>query len=62
MSVVSEKAIKFLESALVSLKEDYAKFENGNKAAGTRARNTLQGIKLYAQELRLDIQDTKNKE
>lgn len=34
-------------------------FENGNNAAGTRARKILQEIKAAAQELRVAIQETK---
>lgn len=41
------------------LKVDYEKFERGNKSAGTRARKTLQNIKKLAQEIRVDIQNTK---
>lgn len=35
-------------------------FNNGNKAAGTRARKHLQELKQLAQDLRVLIQDTKN--
>ena len=35
-------------------------YEKGNKAAGTRARKTLQDLKKLAQEVRLEIQDWKN--
>ena len=52
-----------------SLKETHAdmdqellKFKNsGNKAAGTRARKYLQQIKEDSQDLRLCIQEIKNK-
>ncbi|MGM0587772.1 MAG: histone H1 [Bacteroidota bacterium] len=44
------------------LEPDINKFYNkGNKAAGTRARKTLQAMKKLAQDIRLDIQDRKNK-
>ncbi|MFN1834141.1 histone H1 [Balneola sp. MJW-20] len=36
-------------------------YEKGNKAAGTRARKGLQSLKKLAQEIRLEIQDIKNK-
>ncbi len=36
-------------------------YEKGNKAAGTRARKGLQELKKLAQEIRLEIQDIKNK-
>lgn len=43
------------------LEPDLNKFyEKGNKAAGTRARNTLQDMKKLAQEIRVEIQDMKN--
>jgi hypothetical protein len=41
--------------------EDMNKFyEKGNKAAGTRARKSLQELKKLAQEIRIEIQDMKN--
>lgn len=36
-------------------------YEKGNKAAGTRARKNLQELKKLAQEIRLEIQEQKNK-
>lgn len=54
--------IHALESELVILKEEFAKFERGNKSAGTRARKVLQNIKSICQELRIQIQDTKKTE
>ena len=44
------------------LKSEYEKFERGNKSAGTRARKSLQTIKKIAQDLRIQIQDTKKPE
>ena len=35
--------------------EDIAKAEGGNKAAGTRARKTMQEVKKAAQDVRNDI-------
>ena len=35
-------------------------FERSNNAAGTRLRKTLQEIKTLAQELRVEVQETKN--
>ena len=41
--------------------EDHEKFyEKGNAAAGTRVRKNMQELKSLAQELRLDVQATKN--
>lgn len=46
---------------VAGLEEDMIKFyDKGNKTAGTRVRNKLQGIKNLAQEIRLEIQDFKN--
>ncbi len=44
------------------LKQEYEKFERGNKSAGTRARKSLQNIKKIAQDLRVAIQDSKKSE
>lgn len=62
MSQLGKEAIGNLRLAVESLEIDYDKFEKGNKAAGTRARNTLQAMKGVCQDLRVEIQDTKNKE
>ena len=35
-------------------------FERGNNAAGTRVRKAMQEVKSMAQDLRLDVQETKN--
>lgn len=50
-----------MNELLGELEPDLNKFyEKGNKAAGTRARKTLQAMKKKAQEIRLEIQDWKN--
>lgn len=49
-----------LDKLVKDFKDNFEKFNNGNKTAGTRARKSLQDIKLLAQEARLDIQNTKN--
>ncbi len=36
-------------------------YGKGNKAAGTRARKHLQELKKLSQEIRLEIQDIKNR-
>ncbi|HMB98325.1 MAG TPA: hypothetical protein VKM36_07570 [Balneolaceae bacterium] len=51
-----------VKDLMTELEEDMDKFYNkGNKAAGTRARKQLQDLKKLAQEIRLEIQDIKNK-
>lgn len=50
-----------MKSLIDELEPDLVKFyQKGNKAAGTRARKTLQEIKKVSQEIRLEIQDMKN--
>lgn len=52
-----------VKNLMSELEVDLQKFyEKGNKAAGTRARKQLQNLKKLAQEIRLEIQDIKNKE
>ncbi|PAU93488.1 histone H1 [Aliifodinibius salipaludis] len=50
-----------ITNIITGIEDDMTKFyEKGNKAAGTRARKGLQGLKKLAQEVRLEIQDIKN--
>ena len=50
-----------LKTLIASLEADADKFYNkGNSAAGTRVRKGLQDIKNLAQEVRLEIQESKN--
>lgn len=50
-----------MNELLDQLEPDITKFyEKGNKAAGTRARKTLQEMKKKAQEIRMEIQEWKN--
>jgi hypothetical protein len=50
-----------MSELLDQLEPDINKFyEKGNKAAGTRARKTLQAMKKKAQDIRMEIQDWKN--
>ena len=50
-----------MKTLLEELEADMVKFyEKGNKAAGTRARKTLQAVKSLAQDIRVDIQAKKN--
>lgn len=39
---------------------DVTKFFEGNNAAGSRVRAVMQNIKKLAQEVRKEVQDTKN--
>ena len=52
-----EEMITLLEET----RDDHEKFfERGNNAAGTRVRKAMQEVKSMAQDLRLDVQETKN--
>ncbi|MFO7847433.1 MAG: histone H1 [Balneolaceae bacterium] len=54
--------IEEVKGLVSELEEDMEKFyEKGNKAAGTRARKQLQDLKKLSQEIRLEIQEMKNK-
>ncbi|MET1055441.1 MAG: histone H1 [Pedobacter sp.] len=52
-----------LKKLVTSLEGDADKFYNkANSAAGTRVRKGMQDLKNIAQSIRLEIQETKNKE
>ena len=46
-----------LKAKILEAEQDIIKAEGGNKAAGTRARQTMQDIKNLAQEVRKKILD-----
>ena len=54
------KNFQDLESLIASASEDAAKFEKGNKAAGTRLRKKMQAVKELAQLIRKEVSETKN--
>ena len=41
---------------------DVTKFVDGNNSAGTRVRKAMQAVKQLAQEVRVEVQDQKNKQ
>jgi len=46
---------------LRATQDDHEKFfTSGNNAAGTRVRKAMQAVKTLAQELRTEVQETKN--
>ena len=52
-----EQLIAILEAT----RADHDKFfDSGNNAAGTRVRKAMQEVKTLAQELRVEVQETKN--
>lgn len=57
------KKFEELKKLVSSLEADADKFYNkANSAAGTRVRKGMQDLKNLAQTIRLEIQDTKNKD
>ncbi len=51
-----------LKNFVDSLEGDFDKFYvKDNKAAGTRVRKAMQDLKKIAQDIRVDVQDRKNR-
>ncbi|MGB3589758.1 MAG: histone H1 [Tunicatimonas sp.] len=51
-----------LRDLVMSLEGDFEKFyDKENQAAGTRVRKGMQDLKNLAQEIRIEVQDIKNK-
>jgi hypothetical protein len=52
-----------LRDLVNSLQEDFTKFyDKGNKAAGTRVRKGMQELKNLAQDIRVEVQNSKNED
>ena len=51
-----------LQNAVNDCQSDVTKFVEGNNSAGTRVRKAMQSVKQLAQEVRVEIQDQKNKQ
>lgn len=50
-----------IKNLVLSLEGDFVKFyEKENQAAGTRVRKGLQDLKTLAQEIRIEVQNSKN--
>ena len=56
-----QKLLNEMKEVLDDADIDVEKFVNGTASAGSRARKKMQAIKKMAQELRIKIQDEKNK-
>jgi len=57
------KKYEDLKALVASLQEDVNKFSaKGNSAAGTRIRKSMQEIKNLAQAVRIEVQESKNRE
>ena len=58
---IETNLLEQLITLLEETREDYEKFfERDNNAAGTRVRKVMQEVKTLAQELRVEVQETKN--
>ena len=56
------KRFEQIRDLIMSMEDDFAKFyDKGNQAAGTRVRKGMQDMKNLAQEIRVEVQDMKNK-
>ncbi len=56
------KRFEQLKEMIDALEADFTKFyDKENSAAGTRVRKGMQDMKNLAQEIRIEVQDMKNK-
>jgi|TARA_R100000988_G_scaffold89150_1_gene52503 hypothetical protein len=51
-----------LQDAVNDCQTDVTKFVEGNNSAGTRVRKAMQAVKSLAQEVRIEVQDQKNRQ
>jgi len=51
-----------LQNIINDTQNDVTKFVEGNNSAGTRVRKAMQTIKSLAQEVRVEVQDQKNRQ
>jgi len=51
-----------LQDTINDCQTDVIKFVDGNNSAGTRVRKAMQVVKSLAQEVRLEVQEQKNKQ
>ena len=51
-----------LQDAINDCQSDVTKFIEGNNSAGTRIRKAMQEVKRLAQDIRVEVQDQKNKQ
>ena len=51
-----------LQNAINDCQADVTKFVEGNNSAGTRVRKAMQAVKALAQDIRVEVQDQKNKQ
>ena len=51
-----------LQDTINDCQTDVTKFVEGNNSAGTRVRKAMQAVKALAQEVRVEVQDQKNRQ
>ena len=51
-----------LQDTINDCQSDVTKFVEGNNSAGTRVRKAMQTVKSLAQDIRVEVQDQKNKQ
>ena len=51
-----------LQNVINDCQTDVTKFIEGNNSAGTRVRKAMQEVKRLAQDVRVEVQDQKNKQ
>ena len=51
-----------LQNIINDSQNDVTKFVEGNNSAGTRVRKAMQEVKRLAQDIRIEVQDQKNKQ
>ena len=56
------KLMEQIEGEFMAACHDSEKFVGGNNSAGTRVRKAMQAIKAIAQEVRVEVQEQKNKQ
>ena len=51
-----------LQNAINDCQADVTKFVEGNNSAGTRVRKAMQVVKQLAQDIRIEVQEQKNRQ
>ena len=51
-----------LQDSVNDCQTDVTKFVEGNNSAGTRVRKAMQAVKALAQDVRIEVQDQKNRQ
>ena len=57
-----DSAFDELQNTINDCQSDVTKFVGGNNSAGTRVRKAMQTVKQLAQNIRVEVQDQKNKQ